>query len=89
MGDPIWDTTFWDALQVGEDRAKEALMALYEEADEGSGCTCDTCMVRTVLESIWPELTQQFNRLLALQAPVQTMGGSGGCKGNCACRRQG
>ena len=81
LGDSIWDDAFWSALSIGEERAKKALMDLYDEAYEGYGCSCDTCVVRTVLESVWPELTEQFHRLLALQAPVQTMGA--GCKGTC------
>lgn len=83
LSDPIWDDVFWTALSVGENRAKKALRDLYDEAYEGYGCSCNTCMVQTVLESVWPELTEQFYRLVALQAPVQTM--CSGCGENC-CR---
>jgi hypothetical protein len=88
LADPMWDDAFWTALEVGEERAKKALMDLYDESYEGYGCSCDTCVVRTVLESVWPELTEQFNRLVAIKAPVQTLGGPGGCGGNCACKRK-
>jgi len=88
LADPIWDDAFWDALAVAEKQAQQGLMDLYDEACEGYGCSCDTCVIRTVLESVWPALTDQFKRLLAMSAPVQTLGGNGGCKGNCACRRK-
>jgi hypothetical protein len=91
LANPMWDDAFWTALGAGEERAKKALLDLYDESYEGYGCSCDTCVIRTVLESVWPELTEQFTRLVAMSAPVQTLGGpasGGGCKGNCACRRK-
>lgn len=87
LGDELWDSAFWERFSASEDAAKEALMALYDSAYEGYGCSCDTCVVRTVLEAVWPELTNQFHRLLATRTPVQTM--SGGCSGSCKrCRSQ-
>lgn len=87
LGDELWDDDFWQRFSVAEDAAKAALMVLYDSAYEGYGCSCDTCVVRTVLEAVWPELTNQFHRLLALRSPVQTMGGK--CSGSCKrCRSQ-
>ena len=83
---PLWDESFWGALTEGETLAKENLEALYEEACEGGGCSCDTCVVRTVLEAIWPVMTEQLVRLIAINQPAQVMGGCG--KGSSCCKSE-
>lgn len=83
---PIWDAPFWDALTEGEEAAKIALGELYEESFESEGCCCDVCVVRTVLEAVWPVLTDQVNRIIAINQPVQTMGA--GCRTGEGCNRR-
>lgn len=59
------------AQQAGE----TALLAVYEDGDAG-GCSCQTCVVREVLEAAWPHL-----RALALEeASHELMGVSLGSK---------
>lgn len=73
LGNPMWDDAFWTALSGAEEKAKRDLMGLYDESYEGYGCSCDTCVVRTVLEAVWPELTAQFTRLLIAKSEVRTL----------------
>ena len=97
LADPRWDDDFWLALEPAEAQARQALEDLYDIAYEGYGCACDTCMVRTILEAVWPAMTTQFKRLLAAKSEVRTLGaGAGdalpettGCGGNCRCRNKG
>ncbi len=85
LASEVWnDGSFWTAMEVAEERAKEALFALYEELDDG-GCGCETCVVRVVLETVWPTLTAHLERVVAINSPVQTLGG---CKsGSCRCKQ--
>lgn len=63
LNSPVWDVEFWEHMQGAEDQAKRSLMALWEESMEGSACSCDTCVVRAVLETIWPTMTTLMERL--------------------------
>jgi len=87
MNDPVWDDEAWEALAQAEEVAKAALLDLYDSSYEGYGCSCDTCVVRVVLEAVWPTLTQQVNRAMeratALAAPVQTCKSSRCCGDRC------
>lgn len=94
LSSPLWDAPFWEALTDGEEVAKRSLAALWDEAFEGETCSCETCIVRTVLEAIWPTLTQQVSRIVALgesgepqpcdPSPVE----GSGCRGSCRCRKE-
>lgn len=60
----LWDDDFWDAMQSAEADAREALLRLWDDACEEGLCACDTCVVRVVLEAVFPRLTEQFSRIL-------------------------
>jgi len=79
---PMWDSLFWDALTLGQEEAKKALIDLWESSSEEDKCVCDECIVRTVLEAVWPLLTEQIIRIYST---VETISGSCGkpCNGSC------
>lgn len=85
ISSPIWDSHFWDAFEEAEEDAREALRSLWEKALQEGECSCDTCVVRTVLEAIVPIFTREVDRIFAINQPVQTMGG--GCGKNCRCNK--
>lgn len=78
---PMWDPTFWSALEGAENKAKKALIDLWEDGTEGDRCVCETCIVKVVLEAVWPTLTEQIIRIYS---DVETIGSCGKpCNGNC------
>lgn len=89
LASPLWDADFWDAMEDAEKVAAEALDALIEyDLETGAGCSCSTCIVRTVLEAVWPTITTHATAKLASTSEVQTIGAArGGCCGG-RCRRE-
>jgi len=81
LANTMWDSTFWEALSKVEEDAKWALIELGDKSYEDEACACETCVVRTVLESVWPVMTMQFQRLLELSIPPSTLHCSRTCKG--------
>lgn len=80
---PMWDGEFWDAMEEGEKSARKALFDLWEDSMEGDGCSCDTHVVNTVLEAIFPFLTEQIIRIYS---EVETGACGRGCSRTCgAC----
>ena len=55
---PAWTPEFWDDLSKAESTAREALGALWEASEDGTYCTCETCIVRVVLEAVMPTITE-------------------------------
>jgi len=87
MSNPIWDAPFWDTLPEGEAAAKDALLDLYEGSYGGDQCSCENCCVlRTVLEAVRPVLTQQVERIVAVNQPAQVFGGC--ANGSCRCSKE-
>lgn len=75
----MWTRDFWDALGDAELEAHRALDELHRRAiDEGMGCDCTTCVIRTVLHAVWPTLTAHAASLtrpeLVASAPIPPPG---------------
>jgi hypothetical protein len=67
---PVWDLEFWMALKDAQQDASKALSAMREELINNDGtCICDTCITRTVLEAVWPTMTEQVMRIAGGSTP--------------------
>jgi len=53
----VWTPEFWEDLSKAEATAREALGALWEASEDGMYCSCETCIVRVVLEAVMPTIT--------------------------------
>lgn len=84
---PVWDPEFWDAMVGVQDEAKKALMSFWEQAMEGDGCSCDTCIVSLVLEALWPVLTEQVTLVVERAANPTSLSCNGPCKNGKPCQK--
>lgn len=53
----VWTPEFWETMTKAEKTAHEALGALWEASEDGTFCTCEVCITRTVLQAIMPTIT--------------------------------
>lgn len=54
----VWTPEFWETMERVEKDTHAALGALWEASEDGTFCTCEVCITRTVLEAVMPTITE-------------------------------
>lgn len=64
LASSIWTDEFWDRFSSAEVSAQGALERLLEAEMDGHACACATCMVKVVLETVWPAITDHVQSVV-------------------------
>lgn len=65
LSSPVWTPEFQQAMEEAENSAHDALGALWAASEDGTFCTCEVCITRTVLQAVMPVVTGHVDALLA------------------------
>jgi len=60
----VWTPEFWETLTEAEKGAHAALGALWQGSEDGTFCTCEVCITRTVLQAVMPTITKHLETVV-------------------------